>query len=114
DRAAMTLDIRKGPSIADEHPLSAFTHGRVSPEVLTASLFRLGTRVASGGLEGTATDGAAMDLLLRRPPRIDQNGDVQSIGPLAGESVTASAVRIVTQLHHTALAIQGPPGSGKT
>jgi len=54
---------------------------------------------------------AARDLLLRRPPRLlDGNG----LAPHAGESTIDAAKRIVVQLDDSVLAIQGPPGAGKT
>jgi uncharacterized protein len=87
DRAHRLVDIKKGPSKAELHPSSAFVHQRFDPKQMAGSLYRLGERVAEGGLE--AASPAARELLLRRTSRrVDQ-------GP-------------------GALAIQGPPGSGKT
>ena len=53
---------------------------------------------------------AGADLLYRRPPRL-RNGDLR---PRPNESTTDFAIRIVTELDRTMLAIQGPPGAGKT
>ena len=59
----------------------------------------------------TATHRAARDLLLRRPPRT-----AGSRAPLrrAGESPLEAAMRLGLALAGGTLAIQGPPGSGKT
>ena len=55
---------------------------------------------------------AGRDLLFRLPPRVGQWLDE----PLqrADESGLAAARRLALALDHTTLAIQGPPGSGKT
>src|SRR5205814_7343129 len=55
---------------------------------------------------------AACDLLRRRPPRVGQAPDTCLQGD--GEEPVAAAVRLALALDATTLAIQGPPGSGKT
>ena len=53
----------------------------------------------------------AMDLLLRNPPRL---GSLPGLPlPVAGDSLTA-ITEAVLDLDNSVLAIQGPPGSGKT
>jgi predicted RecB family nuclease len=106
DRAARTLDVKKGPAVANVHPTSAFAHERISPDKPAGALFRLGERVAAAGLE--ASPRAAVDLLLCHTAR---GSDLVSA---ASDSITDHAVRIVATLANTALPIQGPPGSGKT
>lgn len=105
DRIGGTIDIRKGPSVAEMHAASAFSHERVSPDVPAASLFRLGERVADAGLASSGDAGT--DLLLRRSRVMDE---------LTGRTdrATDAAVQVVGRLGATALPIQGPPGSGKT
>jgi uncharacterized protein len=61
-------------------------------------------------MTATARYEAARDLLLRRPPRL-RSGAFEKP---AGETELEFATRIATQLDHTVLPIQGPPGSGKT
>jgi uncharacterized protein len=55
---------------------------------------------------------AVGQLLLRRPPRLEDYGG----GPLAGEDedIVAVARRLGLALDRTVLPIQGPPGTGKT
>jgi superfamily I DNA and/or RNA helicase len=48
---------------------------------------------------------------MRQPPRLT-NGSATLVLP--GENTVTAAQRLVTLLDHSALAIQGPPGSGKT
>jgi uncharacterized protein len=115
DRAARTLDVRKGKGVAEIHPASAFAHDRVPPDVPAASVFRFGEDVAANGFDA-ASNRAAVDLLLRRPPRFagaafDAAG---GLVPAPAESITALAVRVIADLDRSALPIQGPPGSGKT
>jgi uncharacterized protein len=73
---------------------------------------RLGEWVANHGVDGPGEHRAARDLLLGRRPRLAQRAG----GPLAapGESGVDAALRLALVLDRSALAIQGPPGSGKT
>jgi uncharacterized protein len=107
DRMGRTLDVKKGPAMAERHPRSAFTHERYSPDEPAAALFRLGEAVASDGFDGAPP--TAVDLLLRRPPTVEGG-----LEPSPGTSVSDHAVSVVGRLKGTTLAIQGPPGSGKT
>ena len=54
---------------------------------------------------------AARDLLLRRSPRLAGGGSTLL---QAGESTVEAAKRIAGLLNDSVLAIQGPPGAGKT
>ncbi|MEI2716865.1 MAG: TM0106 family RecB-like putative nuclease [Candidatus Nanopelagicales bacterium] len=56
-----------------------------------------------------APDSAVTDLLLRRPPRLHGGGEL----PLSGDE-TADITAAVEALDSSYLAVQGPPGSGKT
>lgn len=77
-----------------------------------ASLLRVGTWVADQGIDGGGPYRATRDLLLRRPPRTSPS----EREPLArsGEAANQAAIRLVTALKSGVLAVQGPPGSGKT
>jgi uncharacterized protein len=72
------------------------------------ALFRIGEFVAASGIEASGPYQAARDLLLRRAPRVT--------GPLKreGETAVQAAVRLAPALSGGVLAIQGPPGAGKT
>lgn len=111
DRVARTIDVKVGPGAADQRPTAAFAHTYISTGVLEDALFELGGQAGREGALGVdALPGAAQDLLLRRPPRLIS-------GPFAqktDEQAVDFAVRIAVDLDSTCLAIQGPPGSGKT
>jgi len=77
------------------------------------ALFRIGQWVADNGLE--REDGpylAGRDLLLGRAPRVGQ----QDGAPLrrSDERALEAALRSIVTMERGTLAIQGPPGSGKT
>ena len=76
------------------------------------SLLRVGAAVADNGIDADGPHRAMRDLLLRRVPRL--RPPVQ--GPLiqSGETAAQAALRLVAALDAGVLAIQGPPGSGKT
>jgi uncharacterized protein len=106
DRARRTIDVRKGPKMADVHPRSMFAFTHVSSEVMEEALHRIGEKVASGS-DGF---GAARALLGRHAPRLRG----AQFGKDKSETELEFAVRISGQLDATVLAIQGPPGAGKT
>lgn len=112
DMAARTVDIKKTKKTAQRHPTSIFVDARgPKNDVLADALFRLGTSVRANGIVSAGPYRAARDLLLRNPPRLL---DGSALTLQAGESTLDAARRIVTQLDDTVLAIQGPPGAGKT
>jgi uncharacterized protein len=84
--------------IPDEH---------VSNKVLAEGVYTFAEQVHQNGLEPNPI----LDIVERRPPRLlDHPG-----GPiLQGDDVLNGAISAVTRLDHSALCIQGPPGSGKT
>jgi predicted RecB family nuclease len=65
---------------------------------------------AEGELAIGKSFSAARDLLLRNAPRLEQRIQLQ----LEGESAADATQRIAPQLSGTLLAVQGPPGAGKT
>ncbi|MEP6491839.1 MAG: TM0106 family RecB-like putative nuclease [bacterium] len=106
DRAGLTIDVEKGPSRAATHPSAMFAFSYVSSEAMETALFRIGEAIASDG----GGFGAARTLLSAEPPRLRTH----PFGKRATESEVDFAVRIGGDLDETVLAIQGPPGSGKT
>ncbi len=112
DLADRTIDIKKTKKTSDIHPVSVFVDGRGPKSDTSAeALFRIGTWVKTNGLDAPGAYRAARDLLLRRPPRL-----MDGAGALvhSGESTVDAAKRIAVSLDHSVLAIQGPPGAGKT
>ncbi len=77
-----------------------------------AALLALGEWVAANGVDTDGPWRAGRDLLLRRPPALGQEPGK----PLRheGEAGLEAARRLVLRLDEGTLAIQGPPGSGKT
>jgi predicted RecB family nuclease len=111
DVAARIIDIRKMKKTSDIHPGSVFVDGRgPKNDVMADALFRIGTWVAEHGMDAQGEYRAARDLLLRRPPRLAADGALL----LPGESTLNAAKRIALSLDNSVLAIQGPPGAGKT
>jgi len=131
-----TVDIKKRKDTADIHPQGVFAHDVVSTDVQADALLRIGQYVADRGMvkwsrpvpvarskddrtldlfAGSETDEkpesyqAARDVLLRRRPQI--GGQVLR---RPGETPVEAAVRIAPLLVDGVLAIQGPPGAGKT
>ena len=112
DLAGRTVDIKKRMSYAALHPTAVFEHDAVKSVVLSESLMRLGHWVATNGMDAPGPHRAARDLLLGRGPRLAGYGG----GPLdqPGEGGVRAARRLALDLRQGGLAIQGPPGSGKT
>jgi len=112
DLAAHTVDIKKGPSIADMHVSTVFTHDAVRTRVLREALFRIGLWVAEHGIDDPGPYRAGRDLLLGRTPRLR----LRSVEDVAAGSRTTldAAKELVLDLDGGVLPIQGPPGSGKT
>lgn len=106
DRTSASIDVAKGPACAETHPSAMFAFSYVSSEAMEDALFRIGESVA-------ADDGAypaALALLAGASPRLASG----ELATRAGENTVDFAVRIGGELTDTVLAIQGPPGSGKT
>jgi predicted RecB family nuclease len=113
DRFRRTVDIKKGKKLIDVHPSAVFAFTYIDPGAMEQALLRLGERVSNDGciVDGKLPSGTvARDLLLRRLPRL-RNGNLAAY---LKEDVGDAAVKIVNELDETFLAIQGPPGSGKT
>jgi uncharacterized protein len=106
DRAERTIDIFKGPSRAATHPTAVFEFWHVSSDAMERSLMRIAEDVANGGSKYRA----ARALLVGEGPRLK----TMSLQLRKDEREAAFAVRIAGDLDETVLAIQGPPGAGKT
>ncbi|MGA3056411.1 MAG: TM0106 family RecB-like putative nuclease [Candidatus Limnocylindrales bacterium] len=110
DDAAGTLDLKRGPKTDGPHPTSLVPFAYVDPAPLRESLLRIGEWTAEHGIDGPGPYAAAAELLLRRPPRI--GGGEPLCRP--GETPIQAATRVAPGLDASYLAVQGPPGSGKT
>lgn len=105
-----TIDLRKGVARAEHHPKALFRHDKVSNPDAVGALLRLGEFVRDHGIDAPGPFRAARDLLLRRNPRLGPGNALR----LEGESTVAAARRVALKLDSGALAVQGPPGAGKT
>lgn len=105
-----TVDLRKGVARVDLHPTALFKHERISNPEAVGALLRLGEFVREHGIDASGRHRAARDLLLCNNPRL-ANGEVLR---QPGEGTVASARRAGLALDGGVLAIQGPPGAGKT
>jgi uncharacterized protein len=104
-----TIDMLVGPSKRDLRPTALFAHKFFSKDDIEASIFGVGERVAEAGGVAGLPPCSERALLLREPPRL-LSGTFEA----PTDKVTSYAVSIVTRLDRTVLAVQGPPGSGKT
>jgi uncharacterized protein len=110
DPAALTLDMRR--DVAAAHPRAVVPLPWVPTPEHQARLFELGTAVADLGIDADDSFRAARDLLRRLPPRCGQVPGEPLGTP--GEPDLDAARRLALALDRSTLAIQGPPGSGKT
>jgi predicted RecB family nuclease len=125
DEARGTLDLRRGRNSTAPHPTSLVPSGHVPTKVLRDSLLRVGEWVAEHGIEGAGEYRAAREVLLRRSPGHGSagiRGRSEGVGGRSdgvalsrpGEEGLEAALRIAPAMAGECLAVQGPPGSGKT
>jgi uncharacterized protein len=113
DDDALTIDIKRGREWTGPHPTSVVALDVIDAKAQRLALMRLGEWVAANGIDSPSEEWrAARDLLLRRPPRLA--GESGGVLVREGETGSEAARRLALQLDGTTLAIQGPPGSGKT
>jgi len=113
DQFAGWIELSRGVKSESPHPTSLIPASPIPTKEQRDALMRLGQRVADHGFAGNGPYRAARDLLCLEPPRID--GVIEG-APLVqgGERAKDLALLIAPRLNNTYLAIQGPPGSGKT
>ena len=92
------------------HPHAIFAHSVVNADVLADAILRIAEDVIQHGMTGGVKYRAGRQLLLGEPPRL-RSGSFQARNE---ETAVDFATRIASDLDETILAIQGPPGSGKT
>ena len=113
DPVAGWIELSRGVNWEIPHPTSLIPASPIPTKEQRDALMRLGQWVAQHGLEREGAHRAVRDLLCLRPPRLL---GVTPGSPLAapGERARDAAIRLAPLLDHSYLAIQGPPGSGKT
>ncbi|MFN2582454.1 MAG: TM0106 family RecB-like putative nuclease [Candidatus Dormibacteria bacterium] len=113
DNVGGTIDLKRGTGIAERgDPTHLIPRYPFDSDRQARALLEIAEWVASNGIDCDGEHRAARDLLLRRRPR----RSLPSVGSLraASESAEDAAIRVVGELAGGCLAIQGPPGSGKT
>ena len=104
------LEIKRGSTQPAPVPRSLIPYDFVGPRPKPESLQRLARHVLEHGIEGPGEHRAARDLLKRSPPRFGTGQPLLH----AGEAAEEAARRLVAAIDESYLAIQGPPGSGKS
>ena len=101
------IDIKKGPSKKDIHPLSVFKQSIINDKVKEEAIIRIAEWVANNGISVNGSYRAGRDLLLGLKPRtksvFNNTGNPQDV-----------AVVWINVLEDGVLPIQGPPGAGKS
>jgi len=101
------IQIKKGPTTKDIHPISIFSMSIIPNEAKEQSIERLADWVLQNGIDSIGNFRAGRDLLINLPPRI--------IGELpVTTDPQRKAVYWCNQLENGVLPIQGPPGTGKS
>ena len=106
------IHLRLGSSRPAPTPTSLISHDYFWPEPKPESLKRLARWVLKHGIDAPGEYRAARELLMRTTPQAGQRSGT----PLAeeGEDAQAAARRVALVLDGSYLAVQGPPGSGKS
>ena len=112
DGIGHTVDLKRGSKSQVPHPTALIPFEHYDTTEQRQALRRIAASVLEHGIDSEGPYRAARDLLLRRPPRMDQTPG--ALLCREGEHATEAARRLVVTLDRSTLAIQGPPGSGKT
>lgn len=111
---AGVIDIKRGTAKANEPlPRALIPGGPLPSEAQRVAIEEIADWVANNGIDAPGSYGAVRDLILRRPPRHQGAVPGESLRR-AGEDPLDAACRLALSLNGGCLAIQGPPGAGKT
>jgi predicted RecB family nuclease len=110
NRDTLTVDIRKGKTQADRHATAVFEHTFISPNVVEDAIYRIAADIADAGSVERCQLPLVRNLLLRHPPL----ALVREAGSRQDDSTVTVVVGLSQALNGEVLAVQGPPGSGKT
>ena len=112
DDDAGFIDLKRANNQPPPVPTSLIPHERFRTTPKRESLQRLARHVLENGFDSAGPYQAACDLLARRPPRLGQQRT--RLTREEGEDAQTTAGRYVAEMDRSYLAIQGPPGSGKS
>ncbi|MBM3673038.1 MAG: TM0106 family RecB-like putative nuclease [Actinobacteria bacterium] len=113
DDAEGTIDLRRGATSQVPHPRSLIPCPPLRDREQRDALIELAEWVAEHGVDAEGEWRAGRDLLLARSPRVFNRREGTTLaGP--EETPLEAARRLVPQLASSCLAVQGPPGAGKT
>jgi len=101
------VHLKRGPSMT-AHPTALIAGGPIATKAHAARLLALGREL----LENGNSFRAGRELLVRNPPRCGQISKSSLV--FEGEDTVLAIQRLALALDHSVLAVQGPPGSGKT
>jgi len=112
DPIGRTIDIKKISDAVGFHPTSIFVKEPYrNPKAQQDSLYRLGCWVRDNGIAAAGPWRGVRDLLHRKPPELSNSESLKISGV---EEFADELTRVVSALNSSVLAVQGPPGSGKT
>lgn len=106
------IDISRIATSTTAHPKALIACDVIDADELRDSLLRLASWVVENGITASGSFQAARDLLLRRPPNL--SGETIESIRTTSDDLTEASRQLALALDHSALPIQGPPGSGKT
>jgi uncharacterized protein len=112
DIATRTIHIKKMKKTADLHPSSVYAFDDIPAAEAAKSLLTLATWVRDNSLDAPGLYRCGRDLLLAKKTQLIEEN--QSPLRREGETPLDAAKRLLPLLDSSVLAIQGPPGSGKT
>jgi uncharacterized protein len=101
---------RTASQVARGLPTSLVPQEHIRVDPLEDSIARTAEWIVGHGIDAEGSFRAVRDLLLRRPPRLETPAPLRR----DGEPGLDAARRLAMDLDGGTLAIQGPPGSGKT
>jgi predicted RecB family nuclease len=113
DNSRGLVHLKRGVRSPAPHPRSLVPAGPRDTTEQREAIARVAGWVLQHGIDAAGPYRAARDLLLRRPPRLRGHSAPDALVH-EGEDAVHAACRIAHDMEGSCLAIQGPPGSGKT
>ncbi len=108
------LELKRRTNSAAPHPHDLIPGGPIQTDPQRQALRRIAASVIDHGIDGHGPYRAVRDLLLRKPPRTVPALTDGAPLVLDGEDGEDAIDHFGRELEHGCLAVQGPPGSGKT